>query len=77
MLRRSKYILFAGIVLGTVSGLFFTYVGWNLHPMVFDMDPEYSLLIFLSWFAVVLLPFILITGGLELHKFLKEKPRKK
>lgn len=74
MSKWSKYILLTGVLFGVIVGIFFTYVGWNLHPVVFEKDHVYSFIIFISWFFVTILPFILTTGLFELYRFFKKRP---
>lgn len=77
MSKISKYIFFVGGFLGSVIGGYLTYIGWVEDPMVFSEEPEYSIVIFLSWFIPVLFPFALTAGIFETYRFLRKKFVKK
>jgi len=66
MSKISYWIIFIGMMIGSAVGSVMFYIAWDHNPqMVFTMNPEDTVYIFLSWMALVSFPFTFIAFLVE------------
>ncbi|MDH5722957.1 MAG: hypothetical protein OEY94_06515 [Alphaproteobacteria bacterium] len=66
MSKISYWIIFIGMIIGSGVGGVMFYIAWDHNPqMVFTMNPEDTVYIFLTWMALVSFPFTFIAIVLE------------
>lgn len=74
MNKISYWIIFIGIIIGAAVGSVMFYIAWDHNPqMVFTMNPEGLLIVFLSWAGVLSFPFTFVAFVLETVMRLRKK----